>query len=116
MGKRKLMPLFMLSAMLVLVIGTLLIRNGPSYLEESVSPMFVVDPEYPALASEQELEGSVKLQFDVENDGRVSNVRILDFDNNGIFNDAAKSAFAQWIFEAPERKLQNREIVLDFAL
>jgi TonB family protein len=116
MGKRKLMPLFILLAILVLLTGTMLIRNGQSYLEESVSPRFVVNPEYPALASEKGLEGSVKLRFDVESDGRVSNVRILEFDNNGIFNSAAKLVFAQWVFEAPERKLHNREIVLDFTL
>jgi protein TonB len=54
---------------------------------------------YPLEAERDGITGYVVLRGLVERNGRVSRVDILESSPPGVFDDAAKTAFAQWTFE-----------------
>ncbi|MEM9810454.1 MAG: energy transducer TonB [Pseudomonadota bacterium] len=56
-------------------------------------------PEYPRAAERREIEGSVTVSFEVQADGRTSNVAIIEATPAGIFDTAAVKAVEQWRFE-----------------
>ena len=62
-------------------------------------PVKRVDPVYPAEAVENNQEGSVTLQFDINEDGATDNITIVESKPANIFNDSAKTALAQWQYK-----------------
>jgi len=58
-----------------------------------------VSMRYPIDAERDGITGYVVLRGLVERDGRVSRVEILDSNPSGVFDQAAKSAFAKWRFQ-----------------
>ncbi|MFC7291403.1 energy transducer TonB [Hirschia litorea] len=72
-----------------------------------------VMPAYPRSAEAREIEGSVTLAFDVQEDGLVQNVRVVNADQPGVFDDAAVEAISKWKFEkgTPD---EGVNIVVDF--
>jgi len=71
-----------------------------------------VKPKYPKAAIENEVEGAVALEFDIEANGFVENLRVVSSDNAEL-SDAALEAFKQWTFEkgAPS---EGVNVVVDF--
>ncbi|VVA49365.1 transport protein TonB [Serratia ficaria] len=62
-------------------------------------PISRLNPNYPVYAVDNKIEGYVKLRYDVGADGKVSEVRILDAQPRGLFEDKVIAAMAQWRFE-----------------
>lgn len=58
--------------------------------------VYRVEPEYPASALEQRIQGVVLLEVYIRRDGRVREVRILQ--GNALLADAAAAAVKQWKF------------------
>ncbi|CAI0806495.1 MULTISPECIES: TonB family protein [Serratia] len=56
-------------------------------------------PVYPIYAHDHQIEGYVKVRFDVGIDGKISEVRIIDSKPRGLFDDKAIIAMAQWRYE-----------------
>ena len=67
--------------------------DGPSLVR-------AVPPEYPRAAERRELEGHVKVSFDVDESGSVSNVAVVQAEPAGIFDSAATRAVSRWKFES----------------
>ncbi|AKS41514.1 M56 family metallopeptidase [Wenzhouxiangella marina] len=67
----------------------------------SVEPRAVelVNPRYPVSAFNERIEGEVQLEFRVRTDGSVDQIQILNSAPDGVFDDAAVRALAQWKFE-----------------
>lgn len=57
-----------------------------------------VSPRYPLEAERAGVTGYVVLRGLVERDGRVSRVDVIDSSPAGVFDEAARSAFARWTF------------------
>ena len=77
----------------------------------SVSPsgpqaLRVVQPSYPLDALRNGVAGKVDLEFQVDTEGRVRNIRVLSAQPAGVFEQSAIAALRQWRFEvsaAPAR-------------
>lgn len=55
-----------------------------------------VKPAYPAKAAKKGIPGQVKAQFDVDENGRVTNVRLLSSDPSGMFDNEVRAAMGKW--------------------
>ncbi len=61
-------------------------------------PVTRVPPEYPARARSRAVEGQVVLSLRVGADGTVGDVRVLEAEPRGVFEEVAVAAVRQWRF------------------
>ncbi|MBK4360950.1 TonB family protein [Candidatus Hamiltonella defensa] len=73
-----------------------------------------VKPVYPARALALGIEGKVKVQYDIDDQGRVKNIRLLESDPPHIFERSVKTAMKKWKFQA--HPFKNRVTVIIFKL
>jgi len=79
----------------------------PSYgefpvFDKAPKPKRTVVPEYPKMARQAEIEGTVLLLVTIDERGRVVQVSVLRSDSD-VFNDAAIEAMQQWTFTPAEQ-------------
>jgi len=53
-------------------------------------------PAYPEAARREQVEGYVVVRYDVNGEGQVTNVEVLESSPDGVFDDAAQNAVASW--------------------
>jgi TonB family protein len=53
---------------------------------------------YPVEAQDKKVEGYVRVAYDVSLDGSVTNVRVVDSNPPGVFDEAALAAVRSWRF------------------
>jgi periplasmic protein TonB len=62
-------------------------------------PLTRVQPKYPMRAANRHIEGWVKIEFTVTENGTVTNAVVVAAEPTGIFDDAALDAIAKWTFK-----------------
>jgi bla regulator protein BlaR1 len=84
--------------------------------KHDVYPIYRIEPQYPVMAEQNNTQGSVILSFDIESDGSVENVTIVNSEPKPIFDHSAKEALQQWKYETHGKKLLAQLVQLDFVL
>ncbi|WP_423597862.1 energy transducer TonB [Roseateles sp. MS654] len=73
-----------------------------------------VPPEFPAEAARQSIsQGSVRAKMNIEPDGKVSGVEILEAEPRKVFDRAVTRALMDWKFE-PSGQKESHEVKLVF--
>lgn len=74
--------------------------NQHSISDGKPQPQNISLPAYPARALAFHLEGRVQVQFDVDNDGRVVNARIIDSQPKMMFDREVRMAMMRWRYKS----------------
>jgi periplasmic protein TonB len=67
--------------------------------DSDIIPLVRISPQYPRQAALDRIEGSVTMEFIVNPDGTVRNVRIVAANPPGVFEQAAITAALKWKFK-----------------
>jgi len=94
---------------------------GEENTEIEVTRISSPNPEYPRRAIRLGVEGSVRLEFDVDTDGSVLDPYVVDSSPAGVFDRAAIKAVRKFLYEPPTYngtsvKVNNVQIDLTFRL
>lgn len=94
---------------------------GEEGTEIEVTRVSNPSPEYPRRAIRLGLEGSVRLEFDVDTDGSVLDPYVVESSPPGVFDRAAIKAVRKFLYEPPSYngtsvKVNNVQIDLTFRL
>ena len=72
---------------------------GQELTNDQLIPVTRIAPEYPRKAALKKIEGWVKLEFTVQGDGSVTDIKIIDSKPRRVFNRAAIKAISKWKFK-----------------
>ena len=87
-----------------ILLGAVLACAGSLSAEDRVAKKRVA-PAYPELARKMHVAGAVKMQVDVDPEGQVHEVKVLE--GHALLRDAAVSAVKQWVFiKSPEKSVE----------
>ncbi len=73
-------------------------------------PLFRIQPEYPIKARLHDIEGYVRLRFDVTAKGTTTHIRIIEAKPRGVFERSAIRAIRKWKYP-PEKRMNEEEII-----
>ncbi|SDS98483.1 outer membrane transport energization protein TonB [Halopseudomonas xinjiangensis] len=76
---------------------------GEVSIDEDVTPLVDIPPNYPPRASAAGIEGKVVLRFTITAEGKVDNLRVTEAEPPGVFDREARRAASRWRF-APRRE------------
>ena len=92
-------------------------KNGSvQKVVNGLSPTIRIEPKYPVTAAKAGTEGSVVLKFDVEADGSVSHVEVINAQPAYTFDKSAVTALKQWRYNATDTIHTNLLVQLDFVM
>lgn len=78
-------------------------------------PIKRIEPRYPAAAAAEQASGSVLLKFDVDQQGNAINIEVVKSKPEGLFDDSAVDALAQWKYEQHQYGvIADNYVQLDF--
>ncbi|XQW84945.1 TonB family protein [Thalassotalea piscium] len=80
----------------------------------SIQPIFKVMPSYPTKALLAKQSGSIKLSYEIDNQGEVKNINVVESDVSRALQRAAKKALAKWKYKAEDNVQRNYQIVFEF--
>ena len=79
-------------------------------------PTHRIEPKYPLAAAKSGTEGSVVLKFDIEVDGSVSHVEVVNAKPAYVFDKEAVRALKQWRYKSSGKVSKNLLVQLDFLM
>ncbi len=89
--------------------------------EQEATPLYRQPPEFPAFAARNRQEGSARLRFDIDAQGFVKNIEVVEVTGSSQFGHAAETALAHWRYAPRFEKGQavvatGNEVKLEFNL
>ncbi|WP_185964275.1 TonB family protein [Aliikangiella marina] len=82
------------------------------------APSIRVEPHYPMKARYKGIEGSVTLQFDINELGETTNIVVVESNPKGVFEKASKKALKKWRYKKSESEesvaAKNQIVTLSF--
>lgn len=63
---------------------------------QELTPIERVFPKYPKLAVESQLSGFVVMTFNVNQQGHVTDITVVESNPEGVFDEAAVQALSKW--------------------
>jgi TonB family protein len=84
--------------------------------QADVHPTHRIEPKYPIKAAEAGTEGSVVLKFNVEADGSVSHVEVVNAKPAYVFDKSAVTALKQWRYKETGKITKNLLVQLDYLM
>ncbi|MBL4942150.1 MAG: M56 family metallopeptidase [Colwellia sp.] len=91
-------------------------NNTLAQTQLGTQPTYRVEPKYPIKAAREGTEGSVVLKFDINGDGSVSNVEVVDGKPAYVFDKTAIVAVKQWRYQATGQAQKNTLVQLDYLM
>jgi len=88
----------------------------PPKVKENVRVIERVEPKYPLKAVEENIEGSVVLKFDINSNGDVQDVEVMNGIPAYVFDRVAITALKQWKYDANGKYHKNQLVQLDFRM
>lgn len=86
--------------------------GGPEWVDAgSLVALVRQPPQYPSHARMRRIEGYVDVEFTVDTEGRVSEVRVVDSEPPGVFDRAATASIRHWRFQPQRRGGQAIEVI-----
>jgi protein TonB len=64
--------------------------------DNEANPIVMIQPQYPQVAAYNNIEGWVKLRYDITKTGTVQNVTVIKAKPRGVFEQSAKKALYRW--------------------
>jgi protein TonB len=64
--------------------------------DRDIIPLVRINPDYPRRAQERGIEGWVQFEFTITTSGTVKDVKVIDSEPKGLFEDAATKAILRW--------------------
>ena len=75
-------------------------QTGPAKISTNVIPLVKIQPRYPMRAQTRRIEGWVKVEFTITEEGTVTDAKVVDASPSKIFNRSALRAIKRWKFKA----------------
>jgi len=87
------------SLMAIVVMGAGL-ATGSAVAQDEPELVEVAAPEYPRGAERRELEGHVRVRYNVTESGEVADIEVVEASPAGIFDRSVMRALEDWRYEA----------------
>ena len=76
------------------------LQVGTGGISTNVIPLVRIPPRYPMRAANRRIEGWVKVEFTITEEGKVKDAVVVDAQPSKVFNRAALQAIRRWKFKA----------------
>jgi len=76
------------------------VQIGAGSISTNVIPLVRIPPRYPMRAANRRIEGWVKVEFTITEQGTVKDAVVIDAQPSKVFNRAALQAIKRWKFKA----------------
>jgi TonB family protein len=77
-------------------------------------PVHRVNPHYPAEAADKKIQGWVLMEFTINTEGVPTDIRVVESDPPGVFDQAATDALEQWRYRPVETPVEGQKVKLKF--
>ena len=99
--------------------GNTLLTMNKNMPDNDARPIVRINPKYPIAAARDGIEGWVRLRFNINEIGAVTDITVLESQPKRVFNKAAKQALKKWKYKAKsvDGKMVKQEgltVQLDF--
>lgn len=83
--------------------------------QKVASPIVQVSPSYPAEAAAKGVEGEVTMRFNIDTEGKVNDIEVIESRPAGVFDEAAIAALKKWRYH-PDVAGNGHKVALAFQL